>query len=110
MICLPFVLRDIAFHEVELINNKIEAARPGSPWHGLAKAVDPWADATRACIAFLEFFTLARSYETCETTLPEIAGRIENLHKTRLNVFPGKSGDVNMFHFALKFSVMSLPK
>ena len=93
MVCLPFVLRDIAFHEVKKINSKIDAARPGTLWHGLAKVVDPWADAARACIAFLEFFTLARSYETCEIVLPELAGRIENLQKTLLDVFPGKSGE-----------------
>ena len=99
MVCMPFVLRDIVFHEVKLINKTIEDASSDSPWHSLDKVVDPWADATRACIAFLEFFTLARSYETCETALPEIAGRIEKLQETLLEVFPEKSGDVNLLSF-----------
>ena len=92
MVVMMFALRDLAFHEVKFINDKIAAARPNTPWYGLAKVVDPWAGAARAFITFLEYFLPVRSLETCETAIPEIAKRADNLQHTLFEVFPEKSG------------------
>ena len=75
MVAMMFALRDLAFHEVKLINDKIKGAPRGTPWYGLEMVVDPWAEAARAYIVFLEFYLPARGLQTCETALPEIAMR-----------------------------------
>ena len=63
MVVMMFALRDLAFREVKFLNDKIAAARPGTPWYNLAKVVDPWAEAARAYIVFLEFYLPARLCE-----------------------------------------------
>ena len=119
MVAMMFALRDLAFHEVKLINDKIKDAPRGSPWYGLEMVVDPWAEAARAYIVFLEFYLPARGLQTCETALPEIAMRADNLARTLLEVFPEKSGItyiftcalhvyLSNFSFALTFVVMDL--
>ena len=55
MVAMMFALRDLAFHEVKLINDKIKGAPLGTPWYGLEMVVDPWAEAARAFIVFFEF-------------------------------------------------------
>lgn len=100
MVVMMFALRDLAFHEVKLINDKIATARPNTPWFGLDKVADPWAGAARAFIVFIEYFLQVRSFETCETAIPEIAMRADNLQRTLLEVFPEKSGDFMYLHLA----------
>ena len=94
MVVMMFALRDLAFREVKFLNDKIAAARPGSPWYNLAKVVDPWAEVARAFIVFLEYFLPVRSLATCETAIPEIAKRGDILQRTLLEVFPEKSGAI----------------
>ena len=94
MVVMMFALRDLAFREVKFLNDKIAAARPGTPWYNLAKVVDPWAEVARAFIVFLEYFLPVRSLATCETAIPEIAKRGDILQRTLLEVFPEKSGAV----------------
>jgi hypothetical protein len=65
MVVMMFALRDLAFREVKFLNDKIAAARPGTPWYNLAKVVDPWAEVARAFIVFLEYFLPVRSLATC---------------------------------------------
>ena len=119
MVAMMFALRDLAFHEVKLINDKIKGAPRGTPWYGLEMVVDPWAEAARAYIVFLEFYLPARGLQTCETALPEIAMRADNLARTLLEVFPEKSGItyiftcalhvyLSNFSFALTFVIMDL--
>ena len=57
MVAMMFALRDLAFHEVKLINDKINDAPQETPWYGLEMVVDPWAEAARAYIVFLVKFS-----------------------------------------------------
>ena len=93
MVVLQFVLRDLIFDEVRKINDLIDAAPRGDPLHGLEHVVDPSTDIIRVINTFVDFFTLARRYDTCVETLPVLAKRVRALQEILKEIMPTKSGD-----------------
>ena len=93
MVVLQFVLRDLIFDEVRKINDLIDAAPRGDPLHGLEHVVDPSTDIILVINTFVDFFTLARRYDTCVETLPVLAKRVRALQEILKEIMPTKSGD-----------------